>query len=175
VSAQNEEPYSKISIEMNYLQNKPSKFLDKYWKSDYGLQGFLSTPFYYGKILAGINYYSFTSRDEKYPGFKGFFINAGWGNEIKLPLNLIFCSSVKAGSLLMYFKVDSLSAFERFESEFAVSLNTTLKYKLNSCLRINLGGEFTTVFLHNKMKLLTAFAGLEFSFASPTWIKEFFE
>jgi hypothetical protein len=173
--AQTEEPYSKINFEINFLQSKPSEFLNKYWNSKYGLQGLVSTPFYVGQIQAGVNYYSFKAKEEKYPAFKGFFMFAGWGKEIRLPLKLVFFSSVRAGTFLMHFNVDTLSAFTNFESELAVNLNASLKYRLTSFLSLNIGGEFTDIFLHNKIKLLTAFAGLEYSVISPIWLKEFFE
>lgn len=173
--AQTEDPYSKINLEINFLKNKPSEFLNKYWYSKYGLQGLVSTPFYIGKVQAGVNYYSFNGREEKYPAFKGFFIFAGWGKDIRLPLKIIFCSSIRAGTFLMHFNVDFLSAFTNYESELAVNLNAALKFPLTNYLRLNLGGEFTEVFLHNKIKLLTAFGGLEYSISSPAWLKEFFE
>jgi hypothetical protein len=173
--AQTEEAYSKINLEINFLQNKPSEFLNRYWHSKYGLQGLVSTPFYLGKVHAGVTYYSFNGREEKYPDFKGFFIFAGWGKDIMLPLKIIFCSSIRGGTFLMHFNVDSLSAFINYESEFAVNLNAALKFPLTNFLRLNLGGEFTEVFLHNRIKLLTAFGGLEYSFPSPAWLKEFFE
>ena len=173
--AQTEAPYSKINLEINFLQNKPSEFLNRYWYSKYGLQGLVSTPFYSGKVQAGATYYSFNGREEKYPAFKGFFIFAGWGKDIRLPLKIIFCSSIRAGTFLMHFNVDTLSAFANYESELAVNLNAALKFPLTNFLRLNLGGEFTEVFLHNRIKLLTAFGGLEYSFSSPAWLKEFFE
>jgi hypothetical protein len=173
VNAQVEEPFSKINLEINCLKNKSSEFLNRYWESKLGLQGTISFPFYFGKLQAGVNYYSFTGRENKYPAFKGFFINAGFGKNITLPLKLLLSTSVKVGSFLMYFNADTLSAFQRFESELAVGLNTVLKIPITNYFYINIGGEFVTVFLHYKIKFLTAYAGLEYSFSSPAWLKEF--
>jgi hypothetical protein len=175
INAQTGDPYSKTNLEINFLKSKPSEFLGKYWNSDFGLQGLISTTFYAGQIQAGVNYYSFSGKEENYPAFKGFFIFAGWGNEISLPLRLTFFSAIRAGTFLMHFNVDTLSAFNNFESELAVNLNAVLKYRITEFLNLHAGGEFTAVFLHNKIKLLTAFAGLEYSFTSPVWLKEFFE
>lgn len=174
-TAQTDEPYSKINLEINFLKSKPSEFLNKYWDSQFGLQGLVSTPFYLGQIQAGISYYSFKEKEEKYPAFNGFFMFAGWGKEIRLPLKLVFFSSVRAGTFLMHFAVDTLSAFNNFESELAVNLNAGFKYRLMDYLSLEIGGEFTSVFLRNKIKFLTAFAGFEYSFNSPIWLKEFFE
>jgi hypothetical protein len=175
INAQTEEPYSKLNFEINLLKNRSSEFLDKYWETKLGLQGTISFPYYFGKLQAGINYYSFTGREKIYPAFKGFFINAGIGKDIVLPLKLIFSTSVKAGSFLMYFNADTLSAFQRFESELAVGLNAALKIPVMKYFHINIGGEFVTVFLQYKIKFLTAYAGLEYTLTTPAWIKEFLE
>ncbi len=170
-----QEAFSSLTFGINVLRNEPDNNFNRYWKPKMGIEGRFETPFYFGDIQAGGLILPFKSKSIAQPDFNSYFLFLGWGKKVNLPLKLFFFSSVKTGSFIMTFNVDSLSSTQQAESELGLSLKAGLGINLFSSFQAYAGIEAFRVFTRHKMSFILFSGGLTYTFATPVWLKDFLE
>ncbi len=170
-----QEAFSRLSFGINILMNNPDKDFDRYWNSDLGIEGRMETPFYFGDLQAGGFFLPFKSRKNEQPDFNSYFIFLGWGKRVNLPLKTFFYSSIKAGSFVMNFNLDSLGSTQKIESELGLSLKGGIGINLFSPLQAYAGIEALHVFTRHKLSFVLFSAGLSYTITTPVWLKDFLE
>ncbi|RJP62260.1 MAG: hypothetical protein C4539_18790 [Ignavibacteriales bacterium] len=170
-----QEAFSSLSLGINILKNKPDKDFNNYWNSDLGIEGRFETPFYFGDLQAGGILLPFKSKNINQPDFNSYFIFMGWGKKVNLPLKLFFFSTIKAGSFVMNFNLDSLGSTQKIESELGLGFKAGLGTHLFSPVQAFAGVEALQVFTRHKISFILFSAGLTYSFATPVWLKDFLE
>lgn len=169
------QPFSKIIISGNLCFPKGFENLTEYWKSNSGVSGSIQTPIYFGDFNFGFQYIPLKGNRNKYPDTKLFFVSVGWLGKLNLPLRFSLAAGIKAGSVVMTFADDTISTFQRNESELGVAASAKANWELFSGFGIETGVDFITIFTKRKVKYYVISGGLTYSFDSPGWLKEFFE
>jgi len=170
-----QEAFSKLTFGVNILRTEPDENFNRYWNSDLGFEARFETPFYFGDLQAGGLLLPFNSKNVEQPDFKGYYIFLGWGKKVNLPLRLFFYSSLKAGSFIMNFNLDSLGSTQQVESELGLSLKGGLGINIFSSVQAYTGVEAFRVFTRHKLSFILFSAGLTYTFETPVWIKGFLE
>ncbi|MFH1195469.1 MAG: hypothetical protein V1720_07130 [bacterium] len=181
MSAQNllaqvdELPFSKIKLSLNLCLPTGYNNLQEYWEPGKGFGGAIQIPIYFGDIDIGLQYLPLKGNRNKYPDTKTFFLSVGWLGKINLPLNFSVSAGIKAGSVVMTFKDDTISTFQRNESELGLAGSAKANWEIFYGFGIEAGIDFITIYTHRKIKYYVISGGLSYSFDSPKWLKEFFE
>ena len=171
--AQEKEPYSDITIGIRYSNNVNRNRLHNGWSPQDGLNGYVTTPFYFGKLQGGLRIIEFEAKTEDIPDFNSWYIYAGWGKEMNVFEKLEIYGSVNAGSFQMNFNDPSLADELTNESEFAIEISTSFSYPVIRNLFATVSGTYQHVFTHNELNLYFLEAGLQYRFKSPQWLKDF--
>ncbi len=175
LSQSNKNIFNKSLFALSYINSSEHNGLDTYWNIENGFGGYFQTQFYLGDISVGISHTSFKGVKTKYPDFSSNYIYVSWIGEINLPLNSSLGAGIKVGSYLMTFEDDTLSSFQKNESELAVGPYAIFSLPVFSRFSINISGEFITVFTKRSMKFFNLSAGISYSFTTPNWLRRVFE
>lgn len=165
--------FSYAKLNFNVVINKSTDELDRLWNSQKGFEGSLEMPFYYGNIQAGVRYIPYKEKKYFYHDFSTFFYFAGWGKELNLPLQFKWYNGFKVGAYAMAFHDDSLTIYQKDETELAAGINSRMSLELVKNLFLDVAADYTAVFTHKRIELFLISAGVSYSFKTPYWFKEF--
>ena len=177
-SAQDTTAFSNIKVGLDYSNNfSRNDDIHKYWKPNSGLRGYFDTPFYFGNVNAGVRFMTFDTFTKELPDFWSLYFFIGWGIELELPLNLKWCNGFNVGHYQMDFNEDEElgqeGEFEDRESEFAIELISKLSYPITDEVNVNTSLSYLRVFTNKKMDLFFVNAGLNYTFRTPKWLRDF--
>lgn len=170
----NSAPFSSFKLELKLAHNINDNQLDEYWNSASGAEFLVEFPFYTGIVQAGFLLRKYEGMQEKHPSFTGNFIFLGMGDDINLPLKLELFAGVKAGYFLMTFDSDSLTAYEKFESELMLVADFRLSYPVIQNLFLLVETDIAVLMTHERIKFYNISAGASYRFNSPKWLKDIF-
>lgn len=170
-----EQPFSRFTISFDLSKPEGYKNLSGLWKSNTGFSAYIRTPIYFGDAEFGVQHLPLNGVKDKYPEMKTYFFSIGWAGKLSLPLNIDFLAGIKAGSVLMTFKVDTASTFQKNESELGVCASAKINWEIFKGIGIEGGIDFITIYTHRKMKYYVVSGGISYAFDSPLWLREFFE
>lgn len=165
--------FSNVKFSINFIKNKSTDALNRYWDGPKGLEGEIQMPFYLGNIQGGARYIPYKEKAINFHNFSSYFIYLGWGYEFKLPYDCSFYAGIKVGGYRMSVHDDSLSDELKFENELAAGLRTYLAFNIYADCSLNLGADYTKVYIYKKIELFVLSAGISYSFQSPEWLKDF--
>jgi hypothetical protein len=94
------------------------------------------------------------------------------GKEIDIPLNCSFYSGIKVGGYSMSFHDNSLTIYQKDETEFAAGISSYLAVKLSHNFKLNVGADYTKVYTRKRIELFVLSAGVSYSLKTPEWLKE---
>lgn len=166
--------FSRISFNGSYLNNMYSEDLGNFWNAGHGGSFNFATNFYAGEISIGINYLPFSSLENNRPDFKSYYFFLGWSQKIRLISSINVGVGAKLGSFNMIFEDNTLSEFEKNESEFAIGAFTTMELGITDHISIFAGTEITNVFTNKQLKFWNAYSGLTYTINTPSWLKNIF-
>ena len=137
--------FSNFKINAGIVSNFNKNLIHHYWLAEKGLEFFIESPFYYGNIQVGLITIPFKGKDKIYPDFKEYYLYAGYGTDISLPFKLSLYGGVKTGFFIMNYNDDSLSTFQRTESELSAGINFRLSYEIITNLLLSVSSDFTVL------------------------------
>ena len=154
--------FENFSLGINYQSNINRNEFHKYWLSDGGIEGYFSTPFYFGETQFGITYTSFSAKSVVQPDFTSLLFYLQWGYKLNLPLNFSLALNASAGLLQMNFddfelEVDPGLLFER---ELTMGLNALLSYSICNDWYLNLQLNYLNVFTYKNIQLINLGFGI---------------
>jgi hypothetical protein len=175
--AQNNAPaFETFSLGINYQSNINRNDFHNYWLADAGIEGYFSTPFYFGQAQFGLIYTSYSAKSDEQPDFTSLLIYLQWGYEFNLPANLSLALYTSAGLYQMNFDDFNLEIDPGLlsERELSMGLNTAMRYSFYNDWKLNLQLSYIHVFTHKKIELINIGFGISKTFSSPQWFKDFF-
>lgn len=166
-------PFSSIQLAIQIVNSGNDQTLQRYWTPEKGIEAVIITPFYWGEIHAGGQARSFSGTDTRYPDYKSISPFLGWGLSTALPYKINGYLGIRVGFNQMIF--DTLSGFQRGESEVSATINATVTMPISSrwTARLTVGRE--TTFTFKRIRLMQYTAGLGYTFSTPAWLKGFLE
>jgi len=166
-----ESPFEKIKIGLQYTNNLNRNVFHDTWHPSGGIKGFFETPFYFGKTQIGLRLMYFNTNDFDIPEFPSWFVYVGWGMEFKALRLLRFYSGLNIGSFQMNF--EDINPGLRSESELGIEFMVRLSFQILKNANLNIEGSYLRIFTNIKIDLLYVSAGIDYSFSSPDWLKDF--
>jgi hypothetical protein len=168
--------FETLSLGVNYQSNINRNDFHKYWLSDGGIEGYFSTPFYFGNTQFGITYMSFSANSDDQPDFNSLLFYLQWGYKFSLPLNSSLALNASTGLFQMNFDDSDLYVDPGLlsERELSVGLKAILSYAIYNDWYLNLQLNYLNVFTYKKIQLINLGLGISKTFRSPQWIKDFF-
>ncbi|NIM19316.1 MAG: hypothetical protein GTO51_02945 [Candidatus Latescibacteria bacterium] len=164
--------FDSLEAGLGYVVNTNRNDFHARWKPQWGAEGFIQTPFYYGDVQVGIRVVSYSRRIDGVPDFHSLFVSVGWGKRWDLPYNLEGFVGFSVGSDQMIFEEEDLSG-SKLETESGTSFNARLSYPIYGKWAFNMSGNYTVILTQRRIKLAFLSAGISRSFSLPDWIKEF--
>ena len=177
ISAQNNtSAFETFSLGINYQSNINRNDFHNYWLADGGIEGYFSTPFYFGQTQFVLIYTSYSAKSDEQPDFTSLLIYLQWGYEFNLPANLSLAFYTSAGLYQMNFDDFDLEVDPGLlsERELSMGLNTTMRYTFYNDGKVNFQLSYLHVFTHKKIELINLGFGISRTFSSPKWLKDFF-
>jgi hypothetical protein len=165
---------STIKLEAKVSNNLNHNLLDRYWDPGYGAELLAEFPFYTGVVQAGFSIRDYKGLKNEYPSFTGTFLYICMGGEIKLPLKFELFGGIKAGYFLMTFDDDTLTSYQKFESELMAGANFRLSYPVTDNIYLSVSSDIAVLMTHDRLKFYTISAGAAYKFNSPKWIRDIF-
>lgn len=168
--------FETLSLGVNYQSNINRNDFHRYWLSDGGIEGYFSTPFYFGDTQFGITYMSFSAKSDAQPDFNSLLFYLQWGYKFDLPLNSSLALNASIGLFQMNFDDSDLYVDPGLlsERELTISLNATMSYSFLKDWYLNLHLNYLDVFTYKKIQLINLGLGISKTFSSPQWLKDFF-
>jgi hypothetical protein len=171
---ENSAPFSSLKLEAKLVHNLNDNQLDEYWNSANGAEILMEFPFYTGIVQAGFSLRKYEGIGNRHPSFTGNFIFIGMGEDVTLPLKFEFFGGIKAGYFLMTFDSDTLTAYEKFESELMIGADFRISCPVTENLYLSVGTDISVLLTHERIKFYNVSAGAAYKFNSPQWIKDLF-
>lgn len=163
----------KIIIGLQYTNNFNKNEFHEFWDPSYGIRGFVSTSFHFGRLESGLKLMSFETKDITIPEFFSWFIYLGWGIDFKILKDLRIHNGVNLGSFQMNFEDEETEQGLRNESELGLEYSLRISYPTFDKLNINVEVNFLKIFTNQNINLWYISAGAGYSFDTPKWIKDF--
>ncbi|MEE9465743.1 MAG: hypothetical protein V3W14_09265 [Candidatus Neomarinimicrobiota bacterium] len=167
------DPFSSLEITLQIVIPGKGEPLKGYWIPEKGIETLVITPFYWGEIHAGGQVRSFTGTDSKYPDFTSIYPFLGWGLTAAFPYKFNGSLGVRIGINQMIF--DTLSGYQRGESEVVATLSATVSLPISSRWTARVSVCRETTFTFKRIHLMQYTAGLGYTLHTPSWLMEFLE
>jgi len=97
----------------------------------------------------------------------------GWGVEFKTLRLLKFYSGLNIGSFQMDFEDEDIEEGLVSESELGIEFMLRLSFQILKNANLNIEGSYLRIFTNMKIDLLYVSAGIDYSFNSPDWLRDF--
>ena len=164
--------FDTLNVAVRIVVNINRNTFHRYWDPDPGVELSFETPFYFGRIEAGLHYANFNAQRAEQPDFRSFFPYLGWGLDCRVVRRLSWYNGVRVGNFLMSFDV---AGDNQTEQELGVALNSRLAYSMLDGWSFDVSVRYRVVFTHERMRHVYIAAGLSRSLTTPRWLKEFLD
>lgn len=170
--------YQEVEFGLLSFLNTNRNFFHKYWKQDWGAEGFFIIPFYQGVLQAGVQYNSYRNIYPTFVPFETIYIYFGWGKEFKINHKIRCIPAIHLGNVIMLFerpanRPDIPSYIYDMEQELGIRLQFEASYCLYKNLRYIMNFNYNIIYLNRKIELNFLSAGLSYTFTMPEWLRGF--
>ncbi len=165
--------YSTTRINLNIVFNKSTGELNHLWNARNGFEGSIEWPFYYGIVVAGLRFLPYKAKGNIHNNIASVFYFAGWGKEIKFPLNLGLYNGFKVGAFEMSYDGPGLSPEQHNKLQLSAGVNSRLSLRLFQHWYSFISADYEAVFTKIRIELFLISTGFSYSFTTPRWLKNF--
>lgn len=176
--------FNQLTIGISAPQSISENQFTNSWDPSGGAQLFLQTPFYAGYLEGGLRYLRFNHSEEQptYSDFHSTFIYLGWGYPFELTPKLSIGPKIRFGNnqmlydeAMIYSEPGSSFAydFDDNESEFTYELVLHTRYKLSEKWKAHAEIALNRTMTYHPLQLTFITVGFSYSFATPSWFKDF--
>lgn len=149
--------------------------MQQYWSSGPALGFGVATPFYLGTLELGLQYAHPTALRNDVPGFRSYFLFAGWGGARALGKGLAAGAGFRVGLMALRFDGDTLPDYRAQESELAVAARAALRWMPAGTWYAETSASFQSVLTAHRMEQVLLGAGIGRRFATPAWLRDFLD
>lgn len=145
------------------------------WTTGPGPVGRVATPFYGGRLHAGLRAYpNADAQADTLPDFLALHAEVGWGPALALPAGARLTGGAHLGAVAFRFdETEPYSGALTNELELAAGLFVRLDAPLGGPVRAWAGADGLHVFTAAPEQLLFVEGGLSVTVASPGWLRRF--
>lgn len=162
--------FDSLSFALRTALNVNRNTFHDFWDPEPGLEIESSTPFYLGRVEAGLQYLRFSARSQEQPDFSVWLPYLGWGLGWTATGRLTWHNSARVGMSFMRFaEIESNPS----EQELAIDLSSRLSFSIAGPWAVDVGGRYQVVFTEERLRWLFLTVGLRHNLATPGWLKEF--
>ncbi|UCC49452.1 MAG: hypothetical protein JSV41_04590 [Gemmatimonadota bacterium] len=164
--------FDTLSIGVRVVANVNHNTFHRYWDPHAGVEVNVATPFYLGRIEAGLHYASFSATRPEQPDFRSWFPYLGWGYDWPVATRLSWYNGIRVGDYLMSYDIPGDN---KTEQELGVSLNSDLGFAILPSWSLDVSVRYRVVFTHERLRHIYIAAGLRRSLRTPRWLREFLD
>ena len=169
------EPFSTIGFTIaGIAQASANRELDA-WVSDPGFELRALFPFYAGPAEIGLHQQTFDARIAGVPGFRGRFIFAGWGWDVRAARSLRLRVATRLGVYDFQFDAASLPSYSQSENEIATSAGAEAAWALGGGWEVMAAARGRIVLTEPRMRQFVLAAGVGRTFTTPSWLRDFLD
>ncbi|UCF06958.1 MAG: hypothetical protein JSV33_08055 [bacterium] len=174
LSAEQSGPFETLKVGVEYLSNTNRNLFHEFWDPVRGIDLSIATPFYAGTMRTGISLFPVTAKDVATPDYYHIFVHAGWGKHLRLPADLNLFGGFSIGYNTFILGIEAIEGI-RYESELGLMFSLRMSVPVYGNWRAVLGGSHLTVLTHERIELVFLTFGLNYSFDSPLWFRNFMQ
>ena len=164
--------FETISVGLGPTLQLNRTILDDAWESPWGIAGFVETPFYFGRVQAGVEFLPYAGLVSSVPDFNVFHFYMDWRALIPLPWKLHSSNGFRLGLFQYHFDDENAGVHQRVERELCASFVTGIQHDFTEKWTIRLTASFGTVFLSEPVRQVFITVSLSRSFISPVWLQD---
>lgn len=164
--------FDTLSIGVRVVANVNRNTFHRYWDPGPGVELNFETPFYLGRIEAGLHYGGFSARRPEQPDFRSLFPYLGWGYDWRVGARVSWYNGIRVGDFLMNYDIPGDNTFEQ---ELGVALNSRLSCVIVPEWSLDVSVRYRVVFTHERLRHIYIAAGLRRSLRTPRWLREFLD
>lgn len=169
------EPFDSSTITLNLISNINSNDFHNFWEPKTGFEINGSSNFYAGFLELGFNYNKNRSISNDQPDYTSIFSYIGYGLKYQFTKSISNYSSIRIGNYFMNFDDPNIHAELKSEHELGIGFNTSLQYSFSKNYAFNLSIQHYKIFTNKRIYLWSVAAGINYSFSTPKWLKEFLQ
>ena len=139
------------------------------WSSPAGVEVYLGTPFYAGRVKLGAQIVPYAAETEDVPAFRSNYLFSEWQFEFALLEQVSATAGFRIGVLHMDF--EGLTGAARTEREVAARAVAGLRYRTGPWAAY-LQGSYGSVVLSHPIQQAHVTLGISRSFSTPAWLQE---
>jgi hypothetical protein len=151
--------YIELQISYNKFHSIDSEY-DKYWEGGKSISFSITTSFYFGDVIGGIELTEFAGKGNKI-NFKSNYVYGGWGKSIKLHQKISVMPSIMIGSNMFDFSEDKLSTNPK-EQEFSYGFQNTIKIRVLKKWGLNFTTSYRRILTAPTIKLFFNNVGISY-------------
>lgn len=144
-----------------------------YWQPGKGVEAFLNTPFYWGKVHVGVRYLR-NAGDTPSLDYDSAFMYAGWSAHVRLPRSLSLEPGFSCGGTVMYFANDPGTG-SLTETEAALEFFLRLGIPVHGRWRLAATAGWNTILTYERIDLAFFSIGVSRELSMPGWMRGFLE
>ena len=163
-------PFDTLDVRLGWTRDVSSGPLGRYWSPGASFTLGASTPFYAGRVSAGLRVESFDNRDASVPPFVSGYLSLGWGFEWTMQHGSRHELGFHFGDFFMRFDTDSVAG-TRNESELAGGAYYQIRMRISDRAGVFVRGSYTGVLTEHRLNLFHVSAGIALRSATPVWLR----
>lgn len=167
-------PFESIRIGTTAEFHSGGDRLYQLWRPTPGPELFLQTPFYYGSVRGGCEFYRFFSSSSQRPDFFLTIFFLQWLLERHISTRFYLSAGARFG--MIQWRFDRLSQDDLpmllVEHELSAGCAISCGYRMTDNWRLEINGCRQMVMTRHKIYLQTFGVGLSRSFQTPGWLAE---
>ncbi len=147
-----------LQISYNRFKGVDTEY-DKYWAGGKSASFSITTPFYYGDIVGGMEYTVFEGK--KKVDFQSLYVFLGWGKELKIHQRVRILPVVLIGTNVFDFSKYDPAHFQK-EQEFSYGFQNTIKIYILKKWTLNLNTTYRRILTTPNIKLFYSSIGVSY-------------
>ena len=169
------EPFDSSTITLDLVSNINKNDFHNFWEPKTGFELDGRTDFYIGMLELGFTYNKNKSKSIDQPDYNSIFSYIGFGFNYKITKSLSNYTGFRVGNYYMDFDDELIHSELKSEHELGIGFNTSLQYSFIKKYALNLSLEHQKIFTYKRIYLWSVSAGVNYSFGTPKWLKEFLQ
>jgi hypothetical protein len=175
LTAQSPEPFSRLTVSAAAATNVNRVLLHRYWRSDTGWLMRVATPFYLGSTAVVVQTVPFTPRGPDQLDVDALTVLAEWNGERVLLPGVRGIGGIHLGQTTFKFRTQRERTFIIEESELLSGVQIGVRTRLAGDVGLAVMANHQKIFTQIPIHLTFVACGLEYSLATPSWLRTFLE
>jgi hypothetical protein len=165
--------FERITVGFGLLMQLNTTPIDEAWEPGAGVESHIETPFYLGRVQAGIQILPYSTIRPDMPDYRSRFFFLDWRLPLRLARRLRWSNGLRFGIVQMDFDDPSATWHDRVDHELGAGPVTALEYEILDGWILSVTAARRKVYLSDPIEQTLLHLSIGRSLATPRWLLEF--